>query len=344
MAEKDSEKQFKLRCYAHSSDSNEAIKPITETTWTKFTQCVKTWQKLDGKFGEIARCFLQDHGGDDTDCAALPIPNDGGFHRKCYQLFTDISKLQRAVRTKENRDKEPEPKAKDLMKSSRIVKKDSEPPRKKVRMIHQSSSTLNMLIEETLSSTHTLPRICILCHGNQYRKDCDGKRNKQPLSQCTSTDGGNLLKAAQLKKDENLLLHIANKDCVAMQVRYHSVCYGNYTKCVTKRVSKPPRDPLYFKSFKVFCEKYIVSQIINDKQVLRMSKLKREFDKVVREVDDDDSSTYRASNLKNRLKKTFPELCFMKPKRVNTSEFVYVLPKGLEILPCSEGGWKINMR
>ena len=38
------------------------------------------------------------------------------------------------------------------------------------------------------------------------------------------------MKAAQLKHDSSILIHINDKDCVSLEVRYHKSCYRNYTR------------------------------------------------------------------------------------------------------------------
>ena len=59
---------------------------------------------------------------------------------------------------------------------------------------------------------------------NKYIRDKMGRQQLQRLSSCALVDGGLLLKAATLKEDHNLLMHI-DKDCVAIEVRYHHLCY-----------------------------------------------------------------------------------------------------------------------
>ena len=41
-----------------------------------------------------------------------------------------------------------------------------------------------------------------------------------------------LRRAAEQKADEDILQHIHNRDCVAVEVRYHRGCYMMYTKDV----------------------------------------------------------------------------------------------------------------
>ena len=46
--------------------------------------------------------------------------------------------------------------------------------------------------------------------------------------------GGQLLKTAELLNDEAILLHIRDKDMVAIEVRYHRSCHKKYVKvCIT---------------------------------------------------------------------------------------------------------------
>ena len=55
-----------------------------------------------------------------------------------------------------------------------------------------------------------------------------------------------------------------------------------------------------------------------------MSRLKDEFVKTVRLIENEDASTYSTFLLRNRLKKRFPQLVFHTPNERNKNEFVYV--------------------
>ena len=50
-------------------------------------------------------------------------------------------------------------------------------------------------------------------------------------------DAGLLRTAAERKNDEWMLVQICGKDCVALEVRYHKVCYCYYTKYVTRETN-----------------------------------------------------------------------------------------------------------
>jgi hypothetical protein len=42
------------------------------------------------------------------------------------------------------------------------------------------------------------------------------------------------MNAARIKQDSSILLHIQDRDCVAMGVRYHKSCNRQYTRFLTK--------------------------------------------------------------------------------------------------------------
>ena len=64
------------------------------------------------------------------------------------------------------------------------------------------------------------------------------KRKRTPLMLAETFDADLLRQAAEKKKDERILIQIRGKDCVALEVRYHKVCYGNYTKFYTREVKE----------------------------------------------------------------------------------------------------------
>jgi hypothetical protein len=51
-------------------------------------------------------------------------------------------------------------------------------------------------------------------------------------------DAGFLRTAAERKNDERILVQIRGKDSVALEVRYHKVCYYNYTIFLTRETKK----------------------------------------------------------------------------------------------------------
>ena len=52
----------------------------------------------------------------------------------------------------------------------------------------------------------------------------------QALTQCETITGG-----SREKRDENILIHIRDKGCVAIEVCYHKMCYKGYTCFLSKQ-------------------------------------------------------------------------------------------------------------
>ena len=71
-----------------------------------------------------------------------------------------------------------------------------------------------------------------------------------PTSYAMATWEGKAPKRSMLMR---ILMQIRGKDCVALEVRYHKVCYGNYTKFLTRELkANKPSASVYEKSYDVF--------------------------------------------------------------------------------------------
>ena len=146
----------------------------------------------------------------------------------------------------------------------------------------------------------------------------------QYLTQCETVNCGLLREAAQQKKDEDILVHIRDKDCVAIEVCYHKTCYKNYTRFLSKRSIDAPVDSVYTTSYKVFCKEIIDDRICKNKEVVFMNKLVEMFRKyIIKYEGSQEGSKYRASKLKRRLQRSHPQLVFHAPTRRNKSEIVF---------------------
>ena len=91
-----------------------------------------------------------------------------------------------------------------------------------------------------------------------------------------------------------------------------------------KNLQREQMEQLYAQSFEEFCKYAIDGRIIRDKEIFRLTKLKKMFDKAVIDIEGKDSSGYKTWNLKKRLTKRYPQICFQQPSRKYESEFVYV--------------------
>lgn len=137
-----------------------------------------------------------------------------------------------------------------------------------------------------------------------------------------TVDAGLLRRAAEQKNDESVLHYIRGKDCVAIEVHYHTSCYKSYTQFLYKR--SPRQGHLYLNAYEKFCQDVIVEKMIQKHNVYRMTKLFQKFLHYVNMVEEKDASNYKASRLKTRLKVDYPQLVFFAPSKCTQSELVYV--------------------
>lgn len=85
------------------------------------------------------------------------------------------------------------------------------------------------------------------------------------LVSAETVDGGKLREAATRKSDESILIQIADKDLIALEVKYHTRCYEKYTSFLrhsTASQTQEQHECKYEKSFDVFCEDFVRTQII----------------------------------------------------------------------------------
>ena len=82
-----------------------------------------------------------------------------------------------------------------------------------------------------------------------------------------TVDEGKLREAATKKDDQSILLQIANKDMVALEVKYHKRCYDKYTSFLKETEQ---HDFKYEKSLDVFCEEFVKEKLIKQENVFYM--------------------------------------------------------------------------
>ena len=130
-----------------------------------------------------------------------------------------------------------------------------------------------------------------------------GKRQRVPLVSCETVDAGRLREAATKKKDDRILVKILEKDCVAIEVKYHMKCYKNYTNFLFRQeeTCEASSTPMYNAGY----------------------ERNRKFIKIVKRVEGEDASSFRKSRLKQRLMKSYPQLVFVTPSHRNVSEIVF---------------------
>ncbi|XP_065684232.1 uncharacterized protein LOC136096644 [Hydra vulgaris] len=225
-------------------------------------------------------------------------------HSACYKLFTDKTKIERAQKqTEKEQDKL-------LQKERTPLNAFASSPK-----ITRSSQVLKQCRKRAAICTD----ICIIC--KKKEKLVSKIQGKSKLVQCLTSDAGRLREAAEKKKDEDILLHIRDKDCSCIELKYHKHCYAKYTAFVTRKKSEKPKS-LYEQSFLVL-SKQIEKQLYEDGESLSMSDIFSSFVKIVKSVESLDASKYNKWRLKKKIRGKFPELVFYKPIKKAMSEIVY---------------------
>ncbi|KAI4825615.1 hypothetical protein KUCAC02_021295 [Chaenocephalus aceratus] len=167
-----------------------------------------------------------------------------------------------------------------------------------------------------------LPALCIICKMKDKMIIKAGKRQRDQLCKTETLSAGKLQKAAEKKDVQSVLLHIKDKDCVALEVRYHKSCYNQYTKFLL-RPDKPETEqdePMFDASYKLFCDRIIRQRLLVNNEVLRMGQLRKAFIDMVKANEGVDASNYRQDLLKKRLAQDFPQLAFHMPTKRNVCE------------------------
>lgn len=163
-----------------------------------------------------------------------------------------------------------------------------------------------------VSTNQTCSPICILCQKDKtIRCRITGKRKMEHLVKCSTIDAVNLRQAAEGNKNEALLMQIKDKYCVAIELKYHNSCYKDYTRYLTKAKSGDSKsDSSYSEAFDIFCQ-MVKSRIIENKEIMRLKTLNDMFIKQVKLTHGKEADSYKSGNLKMRLTKKFPQLCFI---------------------------------
>ena len=179
-------------------------------------------------------------------------------------------------------------------------------------------------------SFNILPKVCIICKksGPIFVKDNKSrKRIRQGLSQAQTVKAGLLYDTAVSKEDEDILLQIRDKDCVAIEVKYYKQCYSRYTKHFANTSAKIVEDEttneVMMNPFDKFCEEIITTRIINGEEIFTLKKLNELYiNKFTKE--NTSINITSSSRLKEKLRQKFKsQLIFHPSKAKNKSDLVY---------------------
>ena len=194
----------------------------------------------------------------DNICSNIPsafAPAQYGYHRSCYQRFTNVSRIMKR--------KKEAPNTRSEFGESSV---------KRRRVSQHSASTPSRLLPADK---------CLFCDKGRIRKS--GK--EEHLVKCvTKTAEGSIKRAAETKQDEFIVLKIKDIDLVAKEAHYHASCRKSYTRS-EERHDVPKKEELggqadveaaHKAAFENLCE-HVNASIISGGNVERMSMLRERY-------------------------------------------------------------------
>lgn len=261
------------KCICHVENVSAPLVSFSDKSWSTFEKCAKrrrdaTWNQLEGHWQGGPRGF---------------------YHPKCYQIYTDKSKVERAE--KEQKDVE----------DSIISESCDQATEPSYRILSRSQF-------ETFNKEK-----CAICQKDKMKK---GTRSREPLTlNMTGTASSSLTTAAQIRNDERLLKEIRGQDTIALEIKYHKSCYRDYVRLNSlendERQNCEEEDAAsgsYNRAFNKIKE-VVRMKVLQDSQALKMSDLLEEYISFLSE-EGVDTCNYRSSKLKSRLKKFFGDFAF----------------------------------
>ena len=165
-----------------------------------------------------------------------------------------------------------------------VCDEEPEPAKKKLRSSSEFRPSATRPGAQATRCPSLLPVKCIFC--KRERKDfldkATGKRKVEPLQRCELTVSEELLAAAELKQDEDLLLQIRGVDLVAAELRYHNRCKVAYTnivrslkKTATDNESSYDKMTRQHAAYAAFKREIVQDRIVQGCEIFRMTKASR---------------------------------------------------------------------
>ncbi|XP_046844143.1 uncharacterized protein LOC124438172 [Xenia sp. Carnegie-2017] len=314
-------------CVIHFKGENGPLTDFTETSLKKVLHCHELWLLYNGEQKDNAE--KNKNLMKKIQSMKSPLAEYRGelkYHRNCYAKFTNVGLIRRAEK---RMSKKFEASAATVNENYIQENKSTDVNEPHTKLL-RSSSFCHDSSKPPIKTKAVLPSICIICKQEKsfVTQSETRKRVLDKLVTAETKDGGKLREAATRKEDRRILVHILDKECNALEVKYHSKGYKSYTSflynttCAKKsNESSSGRKCLYEESFADFC-KFIKKAIIENHGIYYMNVLKDKFVKTVRCFENADASSYRTSRLKERLLDRFPQLVFFTPKVRNKKEIL----------------------
>lgn len=266
---------------------------FTHKSWEKFKSC-------SNRRRDLIWMIMKDYWNEGPK---------GGYHRQCYQEYTDINKVSKA---EQNHCNATERREEDSVGQSSGI----EPPLKRVCRSQLQTFDIDK---------------CIVCQKDEVKRAYGkGARTREPLTLNISEFGSTtLIKAARIRNDSRMLLHIDGQDTIAIEIKYHRSCYKNYVN--PNQLAKLEEENCqreddesegYNRAFDKIKE-FVEKEVFTATKAIPISVLAEKYTSFLEE-EGVHVVTYRSAKLKNRLTRYFKErLSFHRPLNQNQSEIVY---------------------
>ena len=184
------------KCLCPVAESSGKLTLFTEKNWERFEKCSlrrndHIWLKMMNHW----------RGGP-----------KGGYHRQCYQRYTDVGNISRIEETVN--------KAAPASAYQEIAADEpsTEPPAKRFHRSHVQRFEIDKYI---------------ICQVEKF-KSGKGARSIEALIQNISEYGtASLLRAADVRGDNRVLPQIKGQECIAREIKYYRSCYKNYVRLET---------------------------------------------------------------------------------------------------------------
>ena len=184
------------KCLCHVAESNGKLTLFTEKSWERFEKC--SLRRNDHIWLTMMNHW---RGGP-----------KGGYHRQCYQSYTNVGNISRIEGTAN--------KAAPASANQEIAADEpsKEPPAKRFHRSHVQRFDIDK---------------CIICQVEKCKRG-KGVRSMDALIQNISKYGrASLLRAADIRGDNRVPPQIKGQDCIAREIKYHRSCYKNYVHLET---------------------------------------------------------------------------------------------------------------
>lgn len=290
----DSNKTTGLLCIIHYSQnkSDTKIRPLSETSFEKIQEtieCRRSQERVNERQGAI--------------CSQVPVnycPNLHGYHRWCYNNFTNISRLRKRKILSGNDNESGHP--------------------KKRRTSEVSSSRILFPADK-----------CLFCDKNRIRK----RGTEEILVKCCTTTASDSIKTAASRKQDHILAKVLNRDLAAREAHYHASCRKEYTRVgdrnenSVKDINTVQEQNAHSEAFEYITE-YVQESIIDGANVERMTMLRERYLQFIYENSPQYHNVdYKTYKLKSKLINHFGnKIQFWQPNYKSDLVFSSEIPKG----------------